>query len=312
VRRALLVGAGEVGVKHMAALAGMPGVRVAGVADPAPPAELPPGAALFDSWPTALELLRPDLVVVAAPPGTALTAAREAAATGAAVLVEKPCVTTATDLPIPHLGDERVFVGFQPHFAPGLAGLLSEPPDAVCADVVLAVRRDPGYYRGWRTTYATAGGVLHQQAIHGLALALRLLPGDIETLHARVEHRRGLAETEDRVTATITLGGGRTVHVDARVDHDGPPRHHLVLHLADGRRLTVRGRNLEAGLGEPAAAPTHEELRRAMYAAVLEAADGHPAHPCLFPLGALRRPLEVIDHVYRTAHVVRAARPAAV
>ena len=124
-------------------------------------------------------------------------------------------------------------------------------------------------------------------------------------------HRRGLAETEDHVTAAITLTGGATVHVDARVDHPGPPTHELVLHLADGRRLEVHGRNLEAGLGEPAAAPTHEELRRAMYAAVLDAADGRPAHPCLFPLTALRRPLEVIDRVYRDARVVRAAHAAA-
>jgi hypothetical protein len=47
-----------------------------------------------------------------------------------------------------------------------------------------------------------------------------------------------------------------------------------------------------------------------MYTAVLDAADGQPAHPCLFPLKALRRPLEVIDRVYRDAHVVRAAHAA--
>lgn len=48
-----------------------------------------------------------------------------------------------------------------------------------------------------------------------------------------------------------------------------------------------------------------------MYAAVLDAADGRPTHPCLFPLTALRRPLEVIDCVYRDARVVRAAHAAA-
>jgi len=116
-------------------------------------------------------------------------------------------------------------------------------------------------------------------------------------------HRRGLAEMEDRITATVTLSGGRTLGIDARIDHDGPPHHELILHCADGRRLDVRGRNLEAGLGDLTV--THEELRRRMYRAVLAAADGHPVHPCLFPLPALRRPLEVIDRVYRDAHVVR-------
>lgn len=310
MRRVLLVGAGEVGAKHLAALAHAPGLAVAGVADPAPQTQVPGGVPVFASWRPALRAVAPDLVVVAAPPGTALTAARDAAAAGAAVLVEKPAATDPAAL-APRPGDGRIFVAFQPHFAPGLARLLAYPPAVVRAEVLLAVRRDPGYFRGWRRTYATAGGVLHQQAIHGLALALRLLPGAVENIDATVAHRRGLAETEDQVTAAVTLASGATVHVDARVDHNGPPGHELVLHLADGRRLEVRGRNLEAGLGELAVAPTHEELRRAMYAAVLDAADGRDAHPCLFPLTALRRPLEVIDRVYRDATVVRAAHATA-
>jgi hypothetical protein len=117
---------------------------------------------------------------------------------------------------------------FQPHFAPGLHGLFIQPPPVVRAEVRLAVRRDPGYFRGWRRTYANAGGVLHQQAIHGLAMALRLMPGQVETVDATAVHRRGLAETEDHVTADIRLTGGKTMHIDARVDHQGPPRHELV------------------------------------------------------------------------------------
>lgn len=310
MKRVLLVGAGEVGAKHLAALADAPGLAVAGVADPAPRTERPPDVPLFASWRAALRAVTPDLVVVAAPPGTALAAARNAAEAGAAVLVEKPGTTDPAAL-TPRPGDGRIFVAFQPHFAPGLDALLAERPDVVRAEVLLAVRRDPGYFRGWRRTYAAAGGVLHQQAIHGLALALRLVPDDVEVVDAMVAHHRGLAETEDSLTAAVSLTSGATVHVDARVDHDGPPVHELVLHLADGRRLEVRGRNLEAGLGEISAAPTHEELRRAMYAAVLDAAEGGPAHPCLFPLMALRRPLEVIDRVYRDARVVRAAHAAA-
>lgn len=310
MRRVLLIGAGEVGAKHLTALARTPGMAVVGVADPAPRADLPPGTPVFASWRLALTALSPDLVVVAAPPGTALAAARDAVEAGAAVLVEKPATTDPAAL-APRLGDERIYVALQPHFAPGLDGLLTAPPAVVRAEVLLAVRRDPGYFRGWRRSHATAGGVLHQQAIHGLILALRLMPGTVEKVDATVVHRRGLADTEDHVTAAITLTGGAAVHVDARVDHPGPPAHELVLHLAGGRRLEVRGRNLEAGLGELAAAPTHEELRRAMYAAVLDAADGRPAHPCLFPLTALRRPLEVIDRVYRDARVVRAAHAAA-
>ncbi|WP_028193202.1 Gfo/Idh/MocA family protein [Salinispora pacifica] len=310
MKRVLLVGAGEVGAKHLAALSGVPGVLVAGVADPDPCVDVPRGVPVFASWRAALSAATPDLVVVATPPGTALWVAREAAQTGAAVLVEKPCTTEPAAL-VPQPGDGRIFVAFQPHFAPGLNALLAMPPAVTRADVLLSVHRDPGYFRGWRRTYADAGGILHQQAIHGLALALRLLPGDVEMVNATVTHSRGLAETEDQVIAVLALSGGATVQINARVDHPGPPAHELILHLTDGRRLHVRGRNLEAGLGEIAAAPTHEELRRAMYAAALNAAEGHPAHPCLFSMTALRRPLEVIDRVYRDARVVRTAYAAA-
>jgi predicted dehydrogenase len=304
--RVLLVGAGEAGACHLAALAGMPELTVAAVADPAPRAAPPPGAACFASWQEALETGGFDLVIAAAPPDVALAAARAAARAGTAVIVEKPAAVTAAALGR-QAGDERIFVGFQTHFTPGLAGLLARPPAVRRAEVLLEVRRDPGYFRGWRRSYATAGGVLHQQAIHGLALALRLVPGPFEVTAAAVEHRRMLAETEDRVTAALRLGGGRALTVDARVDYDGDPRHEVTVHLADGRVLRVRGRNLEAGLGDPAAAPAHDLLRRRMYAAVLDAAAGGPVHPCLFPLAALRRPLEVIDCVYREARAYAAA-----
>jgi predicted dehydrogenase len=300
MRRVLLVGAGEVGAKHLDALAAAEGVYVAGIADPAPHRPVPPGIPLFAGWRSALATLGPDLVVVAAPPGVALTAARDAAGTGAVVLVEKPTTLHSADL-APQPGDERIFVAFQPHFAPGLAALLDNAPMVEHAEVILACRRDRGYYHGWRRSWATAGGVLHQQAIHGLALALRLLPGEVVTARAIVRRRRGWAEPEDHTTAHLVFTGGRSLRMDARVDYTGPARHEVVLHLADGSRLHVRGRNLEAGLGDPTTAPTHRILRRTMYQAVAEVAARHRQHPCLFPLAALRRPLEVIDHVYRDA-----------
>ncbi|MFE1958370.1 Gfo/Idh/MocA family oxidoreductase [Streptomyces sp. NPDC059479] len=168
-------------------------------------------------------------------------------------------------------------------------------------------RRDRAYYRTWRTRFATAGGVLHQQAIHGLALALRLLPpGPVSSCTADVWRERRWAESEDRVAAEIGFASGAVLTVDARVDSDEPTRHEVLLDLANGQRLRVRGRNLEAGLGRTDTAPSDQTLRHAMYHA-LSVADRHSFHPCLFPLSALRRPLEVIDHVYRTAREVRPA-----
>ncbi|MBB4929065.1 Gfo/Idh/MocA family protein [Kitasatospora kifunensis] len=302
------MGAGEVGAKHLQALRTTPGLQVAAVADPHPKLTLERGLPLFAGWRAGLRVVQPQLVVVAAPPSVALAAARDAAAAGATVLVEKPVTLDAAELD-DLSGDERIFVGFQPHFAPGLPRLLQDPPRIQHAQVVLTCRRDRSYYRGWRARHATAGGILHQQAIHGLSLALRLMPGEVTGTSARTEHRRAFADTEDRICARLDLSGGRTITVDARVDDDGPALHHVVLQQLDGRTLAVRGRNLEAGLGEVAAAPDHQQLRRDLYAALADVARGGPAHPSLFPLTALRRHLEVINDVY--AHAERFLAPGA-
>lgn len=305
--RVLLIGAGQVGRQHLAALAATAELAVVGIAEPAPlPAALVAGAPVFTEHRRALATVRPELVVVATPPGVSLRIAREAAATGARVLVEKPVVIDPDELQ-PDVLDARIAVAFQPHFAPGLAELLTDPPTITRARVVLSCRRDAHYYRGWRARWASAGGILHQQAIHGLALALRLLPEVIPTCcTATVEHRRQLGEAEDRVQATIGFGDGRELVLDCRVDSDDPPRHEVHLTCASGRVLSVTGRNLEAGLGQDAAAATPTELRAALYRALIDR--GGDPRPCLFPLSELRPVLEVIAGVYRAARGrVRAA-----
>ncbi|RDG33973.1 Gfo/Idh/MocA family protein [Streptomyces corynorhini] len=311
MRRVLLVGAGEVGTKHLGALAGVGGMTVVGVADPSPDVEAPAGVPLLTRWQNALPALGPDLVVVATPPGIALEVARAAARGGATVLVEKPVTLDPAALAEPDPADGRIYVAFQPHFAHGLRELLELAPVVHRAEVTLICRRDQPYYRTWRTRMATSGGVLHQQAIHGLALALRLLPSDpVTSCTARIRRERKWAESEDHVTAHVSFEDGAVLTIDARVDGDQTPRHEVALVLADGQRLHIRGRNLEAGLGRSSAAPTDQTLRHAMYRA-LPAPGGRPVHPCLFPLPALRRSLEVIDHVYRAAHQVRPADSAA-
>ncbi|MBP0460845.1 Gfo/Idh/MocA family protein [Streptomyces montanisoli] len=306
MRRVLLIGSGEVGAKHAKALARTDGMDLVGVADPSPAVAPPAGVPLLAQWERAFERLAPDTVVVATPPGTGLVAARAAARRGVVVLVEKPVTLAPAELaPAPE--DARVFVAFQPHFAPGLASLLDQVPTVRRAAVTLVCRRDRAYYRGWRTRFATAGGILHQQAIHGLALALRLLPpAPITSCTAEIHHVRRWAESEDRITATLSFEDGTLLSVDARVDSDEPRRHEVSLHLADGQQVHVRGRNLEAGLGEPQSAPSDLALRQAMYRS-LPADDGGPRHPSLFPLPQLRRTLEVIDHAYRTARTVSEA-----
>ncbi|MGC4949046.1 Gfo/Idh/MocA family protein [Streptomyces sp. DT224] len=309
MRRVLLIGCGEVGAKHADALTRADGLDLVAVADPSPVAKPPSGVPLVAGWEMALKEYAPDVVVVATPPGSALVAARAAARTGAVVLVEKPATLTPADLRPAEEEDRRIYVAFQPHFAPGLAWLLSQTPTARRAAVRLVCRRDRGYYRDWRTRYATAGGILHQQAIHGLALALRLLPpGPVRSSTAEVRRVRQWGESEDRVTATVLFESGAVLTVEARVDSDEPRSHDVTLHLDGGQELHVRGRNLEIGLGRPHSAPDDRALRLAMYRALPD--DAGPLHPCLFPLSELRRTLEVIDHAYRTARTVPEGRTA--
>ncbi|MDT0489742.1 Gfo/Idh/MocA family oxidoreductase [Streptomyces griseus] len=312
MKRVLLIGSGEVGTKHAKALMRADGLELVAVADPAPAVAPPAGVPLLEGWGGALSRFGPDLVVVATPPGTALNAARTAARGGATVLVEKPVTLDPAHL-TPVAEDARIFVAFQPHFAPGIAELLRQRPTVRRAEVTLVCRRDRAYYRGWRTRYATAGGILHQQAIHGLALALRLLPATaIASCTTTVDRVRRWAESEDRITTMTTFADDTVLTVDAQVDSDEERRHEVTLHLDDGQRLHIRGRNLEAGLGDPSSAPGDLELRQAMYRAL--PSDGtSPAHhhSSLFPLSELRRTLEVIDRVYRTTRTVSEAGTAA-
>ncbi|MDW4918594.1 Gfo/Idh/MocA family oxidoreductase [Streptomyces californicus] len=311
MRRVLLIGSGEVGAKHAEALMRTDGLGLVAVADPAPAVAPPAGVPLLERWADALSGFGPDVVVVATPPGVALDVARTAARGAATVLVEKPVTLDPAAL-APSAEDARIFVAFQPHFAPGIAELLARRPAVRRAEVTLVCRRDRAYYRGWRTRYATAGGVLHQQAIHGLALALRLLPATaIASCTTDVHRVRQWAESEDRITATATFADGTVLTVDARVDSHEERRHEVTLHLDDGQRLRICGRNLEAGLGDSLAAPGDLQLRQAMYRALPTGGTSSPAHPSVFPLSELRRTLEVIDRVYRTARTVSEAGTAA-
>lgn len=300
--RTLVIGAGEVGGKHLDALAATPGFKTVGIADPAVPAcgQLP----VFADYRAALAKLRPDFVVVATPPGQALSAARDAAVTGARVLVEKPATLRAADLD-PRPGDERIHVAFQPHFAPGLPGLIASPPTIERAVVTLTCHRDEHYYRGWRASHISAGGILHQQAIHGLALVLRLAGEPaVKRCTARTLWSRGFGDVEDRVAATVSFANGLTVDIEGRVDSDREPRHEVTLHTTGGQPRRIRGRNLEAGLGPAMTAPTHQNLRRRMYQAIRRMDAGGPEHPSLYPLRLLRFPIKVINQVYASARQV--------
>lgn len=250
--RVLLVGFGEVGCKHFAVLKTMPRVRVVGVveADPARASSVQGGRVFRDHRRALLET-RPDVAVVATPPNVSLMIARDCAQYGCGVLVEKPVVLRpeALERSAEQGWAGRAFVAFQSHFAPGITDLLKNPPrsSVTRANVSLRCARDSDYYRGWRASHATAGGVLHQQAIHGLALAMRIVPStdhvaDVETA---TTHRRGFKEQEDRIESRVAFASGCELIITADVDSHAPARHTLEVELASRDRILVTGRNLE-------------------------------------------------------------------
>lgn len=123
-----------------------------------------------------------------------------------------------------------------------------------------------------------------------------------------MEHRRRFSDAEDAVrpgsaspTAELLLTG--------RVDSDALSRHEVHLTCACGAELSVTGRNLDAGLGPLATAPTHTELRIALYRALITWQREGQRDVRLFPFSELRPVLEMIIRVYRTAG--KQLRPAA-
>lgn len=313
--RVLLVGAGEVGRKHLALLRAMPEIHVAGVVEPAGAvATMLDGLPQFSCHRQALNATATDLVIAATPPSVTPVIATDAATAGCRVLAEKPVAIAPSSLRdiqryLPE--DADVCVAFQSHFAPGVAELVTTAPPTpvVRAAVTLRCLREARYYTGWRADPRTAGGVLHQQAIHGLALALRLWSSDdpIDTVAATAINRRRWKQPEDRIEARITFASGRELTIAAATDSDQPARHAVELTLGSGEVLTISGRNLEAGLRVGKKIPdarrvcSHAQLRQAMYRALLTMHRSGPRHPSLFPLPDLVRTLEVINRVYTAA-----------
>ncbi len=327
--RVLLVGLGEVGRKHLAVLRSLPEVHVCGVVDTSEQCHRQarvPEVPWFTDHRTALRETIPHVVTIATPPGIAAPVAADALDADTHVLAEKPVVLHPDQLDclVQHPLSHRVSVAFQTHLAPGVPELLARHDGSPLTEalVTLRCRRDRAYYTGWRGRFSIAGGVLHQQAIHGVALVLRLWASDdpVVQVQAHVVNRRLWKEPEDRIWAHYTFASGGRLTVDAQVDNPERMTHSVLLRFADGRAASVGGRNLELGVLESGQVVvphvSHAVLRRKLYRAVFAQRAGAPCPvPCSLP--ELRRTLEVISRAYpgvpaagRAA--VRAAQPAVV
>ncbi|MGH3624176.1 MAG: Gfo/Idh/MocA family protein [Sciscionella sp.] len=278
----LLIGLGHIGAKHLGTLRTFDELTICGIveqrAEVLETTDLR-GIPQFRDVTKALAATRPDLAIVATPPNVALTIATVCARHGATVLVEKPVVVDVEQhrAAIRKLEPYPVFVAFQPHFARGIAALLGREhwhQDAgLRVLITLDCRRHRHYYSGWRAHYDSAGGVLHQQAIHAIALAMRFWPVDDPIAMCRVViiNRRPWKTIEDEVHASVVFQSGRELQIAASVDSLARDRHTLILLASSGEAAVINGRNLERGvLGSgPRDDQTHEALRASLYRALL-------------------------------------------
>ena len=249
--RALLVGTGSVADSHVRAIEGSQGrVELAGAVEVEVERLRAFGArhrlaGLHSDYATALREVRPDIVLVAAPP--ALHAAMTIAAleAGAWVLCEKPFCASLAELDRIEEAERRTgrFASciFQQRFASSTAhvrrlaeaGLLGRPLVAVCHTLWF---RDAAYYAvPWRGKWATEfGGPTMGLGIHAMDHLLHLL-GDWAEVRAQAATLDRAIEVEDVSMAMIRFANGALASV---VNSALSPRQETSIRL-DYQRATV-------------------------------------------------------------------------
>jgi len=276
-----LLGAGAGAALHAEALATLPGVRLAVVADPdvarARALAARHGVPALDDPHAALDREDVHAACVVAPNHQHAALAAAAAARGVAVLVEKPLGRDAREARVVvdacAAGGVPLGLVLQNRFAPEavtLRAVLREGRLGRIVGATLWVRdhRDARYFAAgpWRGTPGTSGGgVLRIQAIHLLDL-LDWLLGPLAVVGARLDTRAHAVTVEDVLSATLALGDGAPAALFATT---GAP-------IAFPARLDVLGTDGLAVLWEAAGAvrawhgPPGPDARAAI--AALEAA----------------------------------------
>ena len=249
--RALLVGTGSVAESHLRAIDGAHGrVQLVGAVEVDAArlrafGERHKIPALFSDYAAALRDLRPDLVLIAAPPALHADMCIAALEAGAWALCEKPFCASLAELDRIEAAERRTgrFAAciFQQRFASSTAhlrhlaaeGLLGRPLVAVCHTLWF---RDASYYAvPWRGKWATEfGGPTMGLGIHAMDHLLHLL-GDWAEIRAQVATLDRAIEVEDVSLALIRFANGALAAV---VNSALSPRQETYLRL-DYQRATV-------------------------------------------------------------------------
>jgi predicted dehydrogenase len=249
--RALLVGTGGIGDAHARAVEATRGrVELVGAVDIEPKrvqefCRRHRVAAAHTDYATALRELRPDLVLIAAPPSLHRAMTIAALEAGAKVLCEKPFCGSLAELDEIAAAEQRTgryaACIFQMRFASSTAhlkriaeeGQLGRPLVALCNTLWF---RDAAYYAvPWRGTWASElGGPTMGLGIHAMDHLLHLL-GDWSEVQAVVANLDRAIEVEDVSMALVRFANGACASI---VNSALSPRQETCVRL-DYQKATV-------------------------------------------------------------------------
>lgn len=205
--RAGLLGLGMMGRNHARVLAGLEGVDLVGVFDPAPNTP----DRIHDS-PVVHELdefiaLGLDYAVVAAPTIYHLEMGTRLAEAGIHALIEKPVASTSEDAAVLRdLFAAKGLIGGVGHierFNPALQGARRRIEDGMLGEIYQVATRRQGPFPGRIADV----GVIKDLASHDIDLTAWVTQQEFVSVNARTTHRSGRPH-EDMVVAIGTLSGG--------------------------------------------------------------------------------------------------------
>jgi len=240
------------------------------------------GAEVATGDPSEL-LTKVDAVLVCTPTATHRPLVEEAAATGVAVLCEKPLATTYEDAVAIAAAVTKAGVigqvGLVLRFSPVLQELVALVHGGRLGRPMTVVFRDDQYFpvqgqyaSSWRGDVAVAGGgTLLEHSIHDLDI-LQWLLGDVEQVGAVIGNYAGFVGVEDLAVATLRFGSGALASLTSVW--------HQVLTRPSTRRIEVVGEHGLAWLEDEHTGPLH-----------VQTDDGHVVRECPYATWAVDLPI---------------------
>ena len=252
-------------------------------------AQYAPNARVYENYLEMYDAEKPDVVHICTPHYLHAEMAIAAMERGFAVLLEKPLAISDEEidrlLEAEQRTNARVCVSFQNRFLPRtllLRRLVAEHGGAKGCFGQVVWLRDESYYldSGWRGFYKTeGGGVMINQAIHTLDLALLLLgtPTEVEATTSN-RHLRGKTEVEDTCELLARFENGAQLLFYATTAHVHSAPVALETVCFDGTTYVLRDNGLYEQIGNDCREIEIENVPTSLVGKI----DWGAGHPLLF------------------------------